>query len=127
MREQHPFEYAVIRLVPSVERQEFLNVGVIVYCPEQDFLRTAFELDEERLRVFGADVEIAEIEKHLRAFERICAGGKEAGPIGAMPAGARFRWLTAPRSTVVQTSPTHTGLCSDAKTTLDRLLETMVR
>ena len=127
MLEKHLFEYAVIRLVPCVEREEFLNVGVIVYCPAQVFLQTAFELNEERLRAFAGDLNISKIEEHLHAFERICAGGVKAGAIGKLPAGERFRWLTAPRSTVVQTSPVHTGLCLDAQETLTRLLAKLVR
>lgn len=126
MREKHLFEYSVIRLVPCVEREEFLNVGVTVYCPAQDFLQTAFELNEERLHAFARDLKISEIEEHLLAFERICAGGPAAGAIGKLPMGERFRWLTAPRSTVVQTSPVHTGLCIDAQETLVRLLAKLV-
>lgn len=126
MREKHLFEYAVIRLVPCVEREEFLNVGVILYCPAQAFLRTAFELNEGRLRAFARDLKISEIDEHLHAFERICVGGAKAGAIGKLPTGERFRWLTAPRSTVVQTSPVHTGLCLDAGETLTRLLTKLV-
>jgi hypothetical protein len=120
------FEYAVIRVMPRVEREEFLNVGVILYCPSQDFLQTAFEINEGRLRAFASDLKIPEIEEHLRAFEQICAGGEKAGPIGKLPLGERFRWLTAPRSTVVQTSPVHTGLCSDARETLAGLLRKLI-
>ena len=127
MREKHLFEYAVIRLVPCVEREEFLNVGVIVYCPPLAFLQTAFELNEERLRAFTGALKISEIEEHLLAFERICAGGVEAGAIGKLPMGERFRWLTAPRSTIVQTSPVHTGLCLDARETLAHLLAKLIR
>jgi hypothetical protein len=127
VREKHLFEYAVIRLVPCVEREEFLNVGVIVYCQAQDFLQTAFELNEERLRLFAYDLKISEIQEHLLAFERICVGGAKAGAIGKLPMGERFRWLTAPRSTMVQTSPVHTGLCLDAQETLIRLLANLVR
>jgi hypothetical protein len=127
VREKQLFEYAVIRLVPCVEREEFLNVGVIVYCQAQEFLQTAFELNEARLDAFAPDLKISEIEEHLLAFERICAGGAKAGPIGKLPRGERFRWLTAPRSTVVQTSPVHTGLCSDARETLMRLLANLVQ
>lgn len=127
MPDKHLFEYAVIRVVPRVEREEFLNVGVILYCSAQDFLQTAFELNEERLRAFASDLKIPEIEEHLLAFEQICAGGAKAGAIGKLPLGERFRWLTAPRSTVVQTSPVHTGLCSDARETLARLLTKLVR
>ena len=127
MRKKHLFEYAVIRVIPRVEREEFLNVGVILYCSAQDFLQTAFELNEERLRAFACDLKVSEIEEHLLAFEQICAGGAKAGTIGKLPLGERFRWLTAPRSTVVQTSPVHTGLCSDARETLASLLAKLVR
>lgn len=127
MREKHLFEYAVIRVIPRVEREEFLNVGVILYCSAQDFLQTAFELNEERLCAFACELKVSEIEEHLLAFEQICAGGAKAGTIGKLPLGERFRWLTAPRSTVVQTSPVHTGLCSDARETLGRLLTKLVR
>ena len=127
MRKKHLFEYAVIRVIPRVEREEFLNVGVILYCSPQDFLQTAFELNEERLRAFACDLKISEIKEHLLAFEQICAGGANAGAIGKLPLGERFRWLTAPRSTVVQTSPVHTGLCSDARETLARLLTKLIQ
>lgn len=127
MRDKHLFEYAVVRLVPCVEREEFLNVGVIVYCPPQEFLQAAFELNEERLRAFARDLKVSEIEEHLLAFERICAGGAKAGAIGKLPAGERFRWLTAPRSTIVQTSPVHTGLSSNAGATLTHLLAKLVQ
>ena len=127
MQEKDLFEYAVIRVIPRVEREEFLNVGVILYCSAQDFLQTAFELNEERLRAFAGDLKISEIEEHLRAFEQICAGGAKSGAIGKLPLGERFRWLTSPRSTVVQISPVHTGLCSDARETLASLLTKLVR
>lgn len=127
MPNKHLFEYAVIRVIPRVEREEFLNVGVILYCPTRNFLQTAFELNEERLRAFASDLKSSEIEGHLLAFEQICAGGAKAGSIGELSLGERFRWLTAPRSTIVQTSPVHTGLCSDAGDTLARLLTKLVR
>jgi hypothetical protein len=127
VREKDLFEYAVIRVIPRVEREEFLNVGVILYCPAQDFLQTAFELNKERLRAFASDLKISEIEEHLVAFEQICEGGEKGGTIGKLPLGDRFRWLTAPRSTVVQTSPVHTGLSSDARETLERLLMKLIK
>jgi hypothetical protein len=120
------FEYAVIRVIPRVERGEFLNVGVILYCPGANFLRAAFELDGGRLRAFVCDMEVSEIEEHLRAFENISAGGEGSGPIGKLSAGERFRWLTAPRSTIVQTSVVHTGLSADAGGTLGDLMEKLV-
>ena len=126
MQEKHLFEYAVIRVMPYVEREEFLNVGVIVYCSAQCFLQTVFELNEERLRAFSDGVDIVELEERLRTFERICTGGAEGGTIGKLPIASRFRWLTATRSTVVQTSPVHPGLCADARETLARLYAQLV-
>ena len=126
MQEKHLFEYAVIRVMPRVEREEFLNVGVILYCPPQNFLQASFELDGDRLRAFVCDLEASEIEEHLRSFEEISAGGEGSGPIGKLSPGERFRWLTAPRSTVVQTSAVHTGLLTDAGRTLADLMEKLV-
>lgn len=127
MQEKHLFEYAIVRLVPCVEREEFVNVGVVVYCREKQFLKSAFELNESRVRAICSDVDIDEVSEHLRSFEQICIGGEAAGPIGKLPAGERFRWLTAPRSTIVQTSPVHTGLSTDVGSTLEMLLAKMVR
>jgi hypothetical protein len=141
MPEKYLFEYAVIRVVPRVEREEFLNVGVILYCASQGFLRTVFELSEERLRAFcyqklckadeispdRASIDCQELEERLRAFERICAGKSEGGTIGQMPIASRFRWLTATRSTIVQTSAVHPGLCEDPKETLARLYAQLVQ
>ena len=127
MRDKDVFEYAIVRVVPRVEREEFLNAGIVLYCAAQNFLCAAFEIDERRLRAMKGDVNIQEVEQHLQAFERVCAGGPEAGAIGELPAGERFRWLTAPRSNVVQTSPTHTGLTTDAQETLNHLFSTLVR
>jgi hypothetical protein len=126
MQEKHLFEYAIIRVVPRVEREEFLNVGVIVYCSAQRFLQTIFRLDEERMNIFSKQVDIKELEERLTAFRQICAGSKEGGPIGKLPIASRFRWLTATRSTVVQTSPVHPGLCADARETLEKLYEQLV-
>lgn len=127
MQKKHLFEYAVIRVVPRVEREEFLNAGVIVYCSGQRFLQTMFNLDENRLKAFSCDLDISKLEKRLWAFEQICAGGPEGGPIGKLPIASRFRWLTAARSSVVQTSPVHPGLCLDANQTLLRLFEQLVQ
>ena len=124
---KHLFEYAVIRVVPRVEREEFLNVGVIVYCPAQGFLQTVFELNEERLRAFCAEIDVPDLRERLRVFQKICAGRQEGGPIGQLPIASRFRWLAANRSTIVQTSPMHTGFCTDAAETLERLFEQLVR
>ncbi|MFT2009239.1 DUF3037 domain-containing protein [Pontibacter sp. 13R65] len=127
MQERHLFEYAVIRVVPCVEREEFINVGVIVYCSSKGFLQTRYALNEERLRAFSAELDVQELEERLQAFVRICKGGAEGGPIGKLPIASRFRWLTATRSTVVQTSAVHPGLCAEPQQTLDRLFTQLVR
>lgn len=122
MPDKHLFEYAVLRVVPRVEREEFLNVGVIVYCRAQSFLQTRFELPEAKLRALAGDqLDLAELTARLQAFERICRGRPEGGTIGRLPLAERFRWLTATRSTVVQTSAVHPGLCQDAAATLAHL------
>lgn len=126
MQEKHLFEYAVIRVVPRVEREEFLNVGVVMYCAEKKFLQAVSELDDERLRAFCSKCDILEIGEYLRSIERICRGGPDAGPIGKMPAAERFRWLTATRSTVIQTSSVHSGLSSDLPKMLTRLYAQLV-
>ncbi len=125
MREKHLFEYAVIRVVPRVEREEFLNVGVILYCRDQKFLQSRCHLDEERLTAFAQDIDLAGIKEGLRAFGQISAG-QEGGPIGKLDIASRFRWLTATRSTVVQTSKVHPGFTADAEKTLERLLGELV-
>ncbi|MDX5421375.1 MAG: DUF3037 domain-containing protein [Hymenobacteraceae bacterium] len=127
MQEKHLFEYAVIRVVPCVEREEFINVGVIVYCASQKFLKTKCDVNEERLRAFSDKLDMEELRERLRAFDRICAGGKDGGTIGALPIASRFRWLTATRSTVVQTSPVHPGLCADPQETLEKLFNQLVK
>jgi hypothetical protein len=126
MQEKHLFEYAVIRVVPRVEREEFLNVGVILYCSSQRFLKTEFQLNKNRLVAFSPDLDIDEIECRLKAFKQVCTGGKDGGPIGKLAIASRFRWLIAARSTIVQTSPVHPGLCVDAGETMERLYNQLV-
>lgn len=126
MQENHLFEYAVIRFVPMVEREEFLNIGVVLLCAKEKFLQMRFELDEPRLKVICPKVDLAELREHLNSFERICKGGAEGGSIGQLSIAERFRWLTATRSTVVQTSKVHPGLCADAGEMLDRLHHQLV-
>lgn len=126
MQEKHLFEYAVIRLVPRVEREEFLNIGVILYCQKQKFLEAKFTLDHGRLGAFSGDLDIEEVKEYLCAFEMICRGDAKGGPISKLDIASRFRWLTAARSTVVQTSRVHPGLCTDAGETLMRLYNQMV-
>lgn len=126
MQENHLFEYAIIRVVPRVEREEFLNVGIILYCVDKKFLQSVFTLDEDRLRAFSSQIDITELTAHLCAFQQVCKGETGSGPIGKLDAGARFRWLTAARSTIVQTSKVHPGLCIDPADTLARLHEKLV-
>jgi hypothetical protein len=126
MPDKHLFEYAIIRVVPRVERGEFINVGVILYCASQGFLQTLFTLPETRLVALCPTLDLIELTDRLRAFERVCAGRQDGGPIGQLPIAARFRWLTATRSTVVQTSPVHPGLCLNATDALSQLFEQQV-
>jgi hypothetical protein len=126
MQEKKLFEYAVIRVVPKVEREEFLNVGIVVYCAEQKFLEAKFMLDEKRVSAFCGDCDLNEIKEYLESFSKICAGGIDAGPIGKLPVAERFRWLTATRSTVVQTSKVHSGLTDDIQDVLGRLWNQLV-
>ena len=126
MQEQHLFEYAVVRIVPKVEREEFFNVGVVLYCAKEKFLDVLFKLDEERLRAFCKKADVGDLLQYLAAFERICKGETDAGVIGKLPVAERFRWLTATRSTVVQTSKVHPGLCDDAFMMLQKLFNQLV-
>ncbi|TSD63288.1 DUF3037 domain-containing protein [Inquilinus sp. KBS0705] len=126
MQDRHLFEYAVIRVVPRVEREEFMNVGVILYCAKQKFLKMMYKVDANRLKAFSKDLDITELEQNLLSFERICSGGKNSGPIGQLDAPLRFRWLTATRSTVVQTSKVHPGFCIDGEDTITRLYQQLV-
>ncbi len=121
------YDYAVIRVVPRVERQEFVNAGVILWCQERDFLQARIELDEARVRMLDAAVDLDAVRRHLASISIICAGGDDAGPIGKLPKRERFDWLVAPRSTIIQTSAVHTGRCTDAGATMERLLDSMVR
>jgi len=124
---QCSYDYAVIRVVPRVERQEFVNAGVILWCQEQDFLAARVELDEKRLRMLDATTDLEVVRRHLASISIICAGGHDAGPIGRLPKRERFDWLVAPRSTIIQTSAVHTGRCTDHAATMEHLLDTMVR
>jgi DUF3037 family protein len=121
------YDYAIIRVVPKVEREEFVNVGVIVSCPAKGFLEARIELDEQRLKALDATLDIESIRPHLTSIVAICAGGENAGPIGQLSQRERFHWLTAPRSTTVQTSPVHTGHTTNPVSVLEHLLESSVR
>ncbi len=120
------YDYALIRVVPRVERDEFLNAGVILFCRTRRYLGARVRLDPQRLAILAPDLDPADAERHLALIPRICAGGRGAGPIGGLTAAERFHWLVAPRSTVIQTSPVHCGLCHDPAATLDRLFATLI-
>jgi hypothetical protein len=122
-----PFDYALVRVVPCVERGEFLNVGAILFARTRRYLDARIELDEARLRVLCPAVEMDDVRAHLDVIPRVCRGGPEAGPIGQLPLHERFHWLVAPRSTIIQTSAVHTGLCDDPARELARLVDRMVR
>lgn len=127
MPDRCSYDYAVIRVVPRVEREEFVNVGVIVSCPALALLAARIELDESRVLALDPALDLGAIREHLATIPLVCAGGDAAGPIGRLPMRERFHWLTAARSTIIQTSPVHTGQLEDPGATLERLLETMVR
>lgn len=126
MQEKVLYEYAVIRVVPKVEREEFLNVGIILYCAKQSFLQSIFKIDEERLRVFSNNIDCEELNNYLETWQKICNGGKNGGPIGSLPMSARFRWLTATRSTIIQTSKVHPGYTQNAEETMNCLFNELV-
>ena len=127
MRDLVTYDYAIIRVVPKVERAEFVNVGVIVSCPRLDLLVARIEVDERRLMSLDPTLDLESVRAHLAAIPTICAGGEQAGPIGRLSQRERFYWLVAPRSTIIQTSPTHTGSACDLEGVVERLLQTMVR
>jgi hypothetical protein len=121
------YDYAIVRVVPRVERAEFVNAGVILSCPARDFLAARIALEEARLLALDPTVDLDAVRAHLASIPVICAGGAAAGPIGALTPRERFHWLVAPRSTIIQTSAVHTGRCTDPQATLEHLLDTMVR
>lgn len=126
MPANHSFEYAIIRLVPQVEREEFLNVGVILYCRDHKYLGMKFELDEKRIVALFPHADLKDISEHLHSFENITNGEPAGGPIAALDMASRFRWLTAKRSTVVQLSAVHPGICEHPETTLEKLYKDLV-
>ena len=127
MRAPDTYDYAVIRVVPRVERGEFVNAGVIVSCEKTGFLKAAIELDEARVLALDPGIDLETLRRHLAAIQRICEGGPEAGPIGLLPQRARFHWLTAKRSAILQTSPVHMGRCGDMEAVVEHLMARMVR
>ena len=121
-----PFQYAIVRVVPRIERGECMNVGVVCFCRPRRYLAARIALDEARLAAFAPDLDAAEVRAHLDAMARIAAGEPDSGPVGQLEQSERFHWLVAPSSTVIQTSPVHTGLSQDPEETLARLVEKLV-
>ena len=121
------FDYAVLRVVPRVEREEFVNAGAIVFCSERDWLEARVELAPARVLALFPGADLALIEEHLNAVPRVAAGSDDSGPIGRLSRRERFHWLVAPRSTLLQVSPVHSGLTEDPAQSLERLMETIVR
>lgn len=126
MQGKHLFEYAIIRIVPRVEREEFLNMGIILYCKVLKFLDTKYIINKERLNILCAELDCDEVEEHLRSFVKISKGEKGGGPIAALDIASRFRWLTATRSTIIQTSKVHPGFCENPGETLQKLFAQLV-
>lgn len=127
MHDRFTYDYAIIRVVPKVEREEFVNVGVIVSCASSSFLEARIELNESRLLAIDAALDVDIIRNYLAVIPILCAGGEPAGAIGQLPTRERFHWLVAPRSTMIQTSRVHTGLCSHLPDLIEHLLNLMVR
>ena len=127
MRVRSSYDYAIVRVVPRVERAEFVNAGVILFCRTRRFLGARIALDAARLAALAPQVDIHELNRHLAIIPLVCAGGVGAGPIGRLPLAERFHWLVAPRSAMIQTSPVHSGLCDAPEAALDELLDALVR
>ena len=121
------FDYAIIRVVPRVEREEFVNAGVLLMCQSRRYLSARIHLDRARLAALDATLDPEALERYLKTVELICAGGDAAGPLGRLTQRERFDWLVAPRSTIIQTSPVHSGLCTAPEAALEHLLDAMVR
>ena len=121
------YDYAIVRVVPRVERGEMINVGIILSCPDSDVIAARIEVDEQRLLALDPALDVAMVRAHLATIPAICEGRPDAGPIAALPARQRFYWLVSPRSTIIQVSPVHTGRTADPIAALDRLMDSMVR
>ena len=121
------FDYALIRVLPRVERGEFVNVGAILFCRTLRFLGARIDLDAARILALAPDLDLTEVERHLQAIPAICAGGGAAGQLGDLSQSERFHWLVAPRSAMIQSSPVHCGLCDDPSEALDDLIQWLVR
>jgi hypothetical protein len=126
MQDKCTFEYAIIRVVPKVEREEFFNVGVILFSKQKNFIDMKYQINPEKLRAFSQEIDLDKLNDYLNAWKLVCLGEPSGGPIGKMELPDRFRWLTASRSTIIQSSKTHPGLCLDPQTELEDIFEKYV-
>jgi hypothetical protein len=126
MQDSHLYEYAVIRVVPRVEREEFLNIGIILFCKKAKFIKVLSNIDDDKVETLSNDFDIEQLHCNITALKKIASGDKDGGPIGQMDIPERFRWLTAIRSSAIQTSRPHSGLCEDLEKTIQRLFEELV-
>ena len=126
MQERAPYEYAVLRVVPRVERAEFVNAGVIVFAKQRKLLAARIHLDEDRLRALWPAADVESIRRHLEAVDRVCRGDADGGPIAKMSQSERFHWLTSPKSAVIQVSPVRTGLSAEPEKVLETLASELV-
>jgi hypothetical protein len=127
VRDLSSYDYAIVRVVPRVERGECVNIGVIVSCPARDYLQARIEIDEARLRALDPTLDIDAIRRHAASIPAICDGGDDAGPIGRLTQRERFHWLVAPRSTIIQVSEVHSGRCAEPTNVLEHLMNQLVR
>ena len=126
MHEQHLYDYAVIRVMPKVEREEFINIGLMMYCKRQKYLRINYQIHTEKILLISPEFDVEQLKINLESFKKICSGKKEGGPIAAFEIAERFRWLTAIKSSSIQTSRTHSGFSKDLDVTFDRLYGELV-
>jgi hypothetical protein len=127
VHDQCMYDYAIIRVVPRVEREEFINVGVIISCPARKYLQASIEIDQDHVLSIDSNLDLQKLREHLAAIQSICQGGKKAGEIGKLTQRERFNWLISPRSTIIQTSAMHTGWCKDPAEQMEHLMNSMVR
>jgi len=126
MQDKHLYEYAVIRIVPKVEREEFVNTGIIVFCKKEQYIKVLYKIDVAKLELFSDELDYEQLEENLQAFVKIAQGAKDGGPIAAFDVPSRFRWMTAVRSSVIQTSRPHPGLCNNLEEISERLFSELV-
>ncbi|TXE07402.1 DUF3037 domain-containing protein [Gelidibacter salicanalis] len=126
MQDKVTYEYAIIRVVPKVEREEFFNVGVLLFSKRKNYLGVKFKIDKKKLEAFSDEIDLQMLKDHLAAWQNICEGAEDSGAIGQFEVSDRFRWLAACRSTIIQSSKTHSGLCMDPEAELEHLFKTFV-